>query len=251
MARKTKKIEPTGIVAYKGLDKDFRCRGFQYEVGKTYEHQGSVVACESGFHACGYPLDVFGYYPPATSRFALVTQSGDLARKGGDTKVASAKITIDAEIHLPEIVVAAVKWVFDRAKWIDGPVATGDNEAATASGYQGAATASGTQGAATASGDRGAATASGTQGAATASGARGAATASGYQGAATASGTRGAATASGDRGKARGIEGTALFLVHRHDDGNITHARAEIVGRNGIKPDVWYMLDETGVFVEA
>ena len=190
------------ITSYKGFDRNLQCRGFQYEVGKTYEHTGDVVACESGFHACEHPLDVFSYYPPTFSRYAEVKQSGAMSRPGGDTKIASARITIEAEIALPEIIQRAVKWVFDRAQWSEGPVATEDNEGATASGTRGAATASGTRGAATASGTRGAATASGTQGAATASGTQGAATASGYQGAATASGYQGAATASGYQGAA-------------------------------------------------
>jgi hypothetical protein len=205
-ARKTKPpVAPAPepeIVAYKGFDNDFRCRGYQYEVGKTYEHAGEVGACRSGFHACEHPLDVFRYYAPAGSRFALVKQSGSLSRHDEDTKIASARITIDAEIDLTGLIQAAVKWVFARAKWVDGPVATGDYEAATASGDHGAATASGDHGAATASGDHGAATASGDHGAATASGDQGAATASGHHGAATASGYYGAATSSGYYGAA-------------------------------------------------
>ena len=221
------------VISVKGFNQDFSCRGFKFEVGKTYEHAGNVEICASGFHACEHPLDVLQYYNPATSRFALVTQSGSLARHTDDTKVASAKITIDAEIQLPQLIERAVKWVFDRAKWVDGPVATGANEAATASGDSGAATASGYSGAATASGDRGAATASGDRGAA------------------TASGNSGAATASGNRGKARGADGCALFLVHRDDNWNITHAWAGIVGRDGIKPMTWYMLDANGKPVEV
>lgn len=131
------------IKAYKGFNTDMTCRGFQYELGKTYEHKGDVEACSSGFHACEHPLDVFRYYPPATSRFAAVAMDGETSKDGSDTKIAAAKITIEAELKLPDIIAAAVKWVFDRAKWTDGPVAVGPNEGATASGYGGAATASG------------------------------------------------------------------------------------------------------------
>lgn len=48
-----------------------------------------------------------------------------------------------------------------------------------------------------------------------------------------------------------GADGCALFLVRRDDGGNITHAKAAIAGRDGIKPMVWYELDENGEFVEA
>lgn len=66
------------IKAYKAFDKDLSCRGFKYEVGKEYEETGYIKACEKGFHACPYPLDVFGYYAPAGSRFCEVEQSGKI-----------------------------------------------------------------------------------------------------------------------------------------------------------------------------
>ncbi|WP_186056527.1 DUF7666 domain-containing protein [Burkholderia gladioli] len=193
------------IVSYKGFDADMKCRGFQYAPGEEFTHDGDVEACAGGFHACEYPLDVLRYYPPSTSRFFVVEQSGTLSRHDDDSKVASSKIKIGVELSLPGLIKAAVEYTFSRAKPIDpnSPAySTAENGLATASGYSGAATASGYSGAATASGYSGAATASGNRGAATASGNRGAATASGYSGAATASGNRGAATASGYSGAA-------------------------------------------------
>ncbi|RWC93860.1 MAG: hypothetical protein EOS73_35035, partial [Mesorhizobium sp.] len=171
------------IVTYKGFNPDMTCRDFHYEIGKPYAISGKIIACENGFHACEHPLGVLGHYGPATSVYAVTEQRGPFARQAGstDTKVASAEITVTMRIELPELIAAAVKYVFDRAKWISGSFATGDGEGVKATKDRGAATASG---------DWGAATASGYQGAATASGTQGAATASGYQGAATASGTQ-------------------------------------------------------------
>jgi len=275
------------VTAYKGFDADWTCRGYQYAVGQTYEHDGAVRPCHSGFHACEYPLHVLRYYRPGTSRFAVVEQSGDIARHGEDSKIASSRITIQAEIDIAGLIDAAVEYTVGRSKPEPGSTtdkphgavkASGNSGAATASGYYGAATASGNYGAATASGNSGAATASGNYGAATASGNSGAATASGYYGAATASGYSGAATASGDygaatasgdygaatasgnsgaatasgrNGNARGRDGCALFLTYRDSDWKILHAKALIVGRDGIKADTYYRLDEAGNALEA
>ena len=57
--------------------------------------------------------------------------------------------------------------------------------------------------------------------------------------------------ASGTLGRVMGAEGNALFLVHRDDDGLITHARAAIVGREGIKSNTWYCLNASGEFEET
>ena len=97
--------------AYKGFNKDLTCRGYQYELGKEYEHDGPVEACEGGFHACEDPLDVFKYYPPASSRFCEVEQSGKLDRAVDDSKVASSKIKIGAELDIPGLIAAKVEYV--------------------------------------------------------------------------------------------------------------------------------------------
>ena len=211
---------------YKGMDKDMKCRGFQYEVGGEYETD-EAKACECGFHACEYPLDVFNYYPPAGSRFFEVEQSGNLSKSGEDTKVASTKIKIGAELSIACLVKAAVEYTKERCT---------QDEAASATGDQGAASATGDQGAASATGNWGAASATG------------------YRGAASATGKASAAMACGIEGKAMGSLGCALFLVERGEcDGEtypIVAVKAAIVDGGNVKPGVWYTLRD-GELVEA
>ena len=247
---------------YKGMDKDMKCRGFQYEVGKEYETD-KAVACECGFHACEYPLDVFNYYPPAGSRFFEVEQSGELSKNDGDSKVASTKIKIGAELNIAGLVKAAVEYTKERCTQGEGEratgtrgaaSATGDYGAASATGDYGAASATGYQGAASATGTRGAASATGDYGAASATGDYGAASATGYQGAASATGEASIAVASGIEGKAMGALGCAICLVERGEwDGEtypILSAKAAVVDGKTIKPGVWYTL-KGGEFVEV
>ena len=94
--------------AYKGFDKDLKCRGFQFEIGKEYE-ESDAKACECGFHACEQPIDVFAYYPPATSRYCQVEQSGKIDRKEDGSKVSSSRIKIGAEIGILGIVKAQLE----------------------------------------------------------------------------------------------------------------------------------------------
>ena len=190
------------IKSYKGFNKDMTCcpgaKPFQYEEGKEYE-ESSAQACDHGFHACERPLDVFAYYPPSTSVYHEVEQSGEISRNDDDSKVASSKIKIGARLDIAGLVKAQIEYTKSHTttEYTDPDRATAGNSGAATAGNRGAATAgecgaatAGNLGAATA-GECGAATA-GECGAATA-GECGAATA-GYRGAATA-GNRGAATA--------------------------------------------------------
>ena len=86
------------IIAYKGFDSELKCRGYSFAIGKTHFHDGKVKACRSGFHSCEYPLDVFRYYAPTGNRFCLVEVSGDISRHSEDSKIASANLTIKAEL---------------------------------------------------------------------------------------------------------------------------------------------------------
>ena len=137
------------IKSFKGFDKDLKCRDFQYEIGGEYETD-SAKACQKGFHACEVPLDVLNYYKPATSRYCEVEQSGILSKDGKDSKVASSKIKIGAEIGIPGLVKAQIEWVKktceDSSEQMakDGHAAAqGDEGHAAAQGWKGHAEVNG------------------------------------------------------------------------------------------------------------
>ena len=106
-------MEQEKIIAYKGFDKDFKCRGFQYEVGKEYEEDGAIC-CEKGFHACENPIDVWGYYDILDSRFAIVEQYDIIDKE--DNKTCSSKIKIKAELKFADFVKLCVDAVVDKCK---------------------------------------------------------------------------------------------------------------------------------------
>jgi hypothetical protein len=262
---------------YKATDKDMKCRGFQYTLGKTAEVDGDIELCERGLHACEMPLDVLGYYVPGDGSRYFEAELDEVSnKKSDDTKRVGKKLTLSAEIGIPGLVKAQVEYVkaqcdFDNAiKKADAEKknhATGERGAASATGERGAASATGESGAASATGDRGAASATGERGAASATGWRGAASATGWSGAASATGERGAAYATGDSGAASatgdrgaasatgkycvamttgffgrvmGDIGNAIVCVERRDNGEIAAILAGIVDGETLKPGVWY-----------
>ena len=101
------------IIAYKGFDKNLKCRDFQYEVGKEYEMDGDIKCCERGFHACESPLEVFDHYDMLNSRFAEVEQSGEIDKEENSTKVCSSRIKVKAELKLADIINLGVEWIKD------------------------------------------------------------------------------------------------------------------------------------------
>ena len=218
------------IKAYKAFDKDLSCRGFKYEVGKEYEETGDIKACEKGFHACPYPLDVFGYYAPARSRFCEVEQSGQIDDSESD-KVCSSKIRIGAELDIRGLVKAAVSFVKERCtnecNAEPGKPATAGNYGAATAGDRGAATA----------GDRGAATA----------GDRGAATARGK----ASTGSNGLSVARGNNVRVKGGIGSILVIAEEKEDTHdIVDWKAVLVDGEIVKADTWYRL-ENGELVEV
>ena len=102
--------------AYKGFNRELRCKGFQYEVGKEYEEPEAEL-CECGFHACENPLDVFHYYPPASSRYCEVEMDEVDPRIEDDSKRCSKKIRIGVEIGFKGIIDAGIKFIMDSVDW--------------------------------------------------------------------------------------------------------------------------------------
>ena len=185
------------IKAYKGFNNDMTCRGFQYEEGKEYETD-KVEVCETGFHACEYPLDCFSYYSPNVSVYHEVEQDGEISRSNGDAKVASSKIKIGASINIAGIVKAAIEYTTKRTNKEND--ATGDYGASSATGYKGASSATGYKGASSATGNCGASSATG------------------YKGASSAEDKDSIAVAWGYHGKAKGVIGSYLVLADWEGD---------------------------------
>ena len=236
MGKKSDKAGKT-IKSYKGFDAQMQCRGYQFEVGGTYEHDGEVEACESGFHSCESPLDVFEYYPPGTSVYAEVEASGKISRHGNDTKIASGRLHVRAKLSLPDYIARAFEWVRDHCS----PATS-----SSATGYRSASSATGNWSASSATGDQSASSATGYQSASSATGYR---SASEIKPDADGRHLHAVAIALGYQGRARAPVGSAIVLCERDDEGAILHIRASKVGENDIKPDVWYVL-KNGEFTE-
>ena len=140
--------------AYKGFNRDMTCRGFQFEEGKTYEHQGDVKLCASGFHACEDPMDCLRYYDPCESVYHEVELDGVSDERNEDTKVVGKKIRIGERMSIKSIVKASIEYVFAVCKNAENrDYASGDGSRQAASGYGSLQAASGGASRQAASGD--------------------------------------------------------------------------------------------------
>ena len=199
------------IKSYKGFNKDMTCKDKQYEVGKDYE-EDKAVACECGMHACEYPLDCFKYYPPSKSVYCEVEQSGDISRHDDDSKIASTKMHIGAQLNIAGVVNAAIKYTKEKVK-----TTCIESKAATAGDY-GAATA----------GDYGAATSRGK----------------------SSTGENGLSVARGNGVKAKGGIGSILVIAEEENSCKISNWKAVVVDGVNFKSDTWYTLKD-GELIET
>ena len=258
--------------AYKGFNRELRCKGFQYEVGKEYEEPEAEL-CKCGFHACENPLDVFHYYPPASSRYCEVEMDEVDPRIDDDSKRCSKKIRIGEEIGFKGIIDGGIKFIMDSVDWANkkefntkyqsAAINTGYRSAATNTGYQSAAINIGDQSVATNTGDWSAAINTGGWSVATNMGYWSVATNTGYQSAAintgkasvaTVEGKESIAIATGIKSRAKGSLGCYIVLAewYRNECGSwhIKHVQSAKVDGVKIKADTFYAL-KNGEFVEV
>ena len=194
------------ITAYKAFDESLRCRDFQYEVGKTYKHDGSVKVCSSGFHSCENPLDCLSYYGLTTSRFAEVEVLGDTVSHSEDSKIASAEIHIKAELRLPDFIQRSVDYLLSL-------VDEKEEGVQAASGYYAQLAASGDCAQLAASGD---------------------------SAKLAASGKNSVIASASHNAKAKGEKGTWISLAEFGDEGKCVGFATGCIGEEGLKADTWY-----------
>lgn len=117
--------------AYKGFDRNMRCRGFQFEEGKTYEEDKAELR-KTGFHACTNPLDVLRYYSPEDGCEYHEVELEDVSedRNSNDSKVCGKRIRIGAKLGIKELINASVKMYGEEANGVkDAQGALTDNDA--------------------------------------------------------------------------------------------------------------------------
>ena len=92
----------SNVKGYKVFNPDWTCRGFQYEVGKTFEHDGNIELCGSGFHFCQKASDCFNYYDFNSNNKVAEVEALDLVETEGNKSVTN-KIHIIREIPWQEL----------------------------------------------------------------------------------------------------------------------------------------------------
>lgn len=109
------------IKGYKVFNSDWTCRGFQYEVGKTYEMDEKPRICKQGFHFCENLKDCFRYYPlRENTKIAEVEMLGDFDIDEHTSKVCTNKIKILREIRFEDLIITTAlrTWTYENCCYL-------------------------------------------------------------------------------------------------------------------------------------
>ena len=213
------------LITYKGFDENLKCLNFQYEIGKTFEHKGKIKHCESGFHSCENPLDVFKYYKPNNkNKFHQTEISRNISKENnGDSKVSSSKIKIGVEIKLELLIKTGLKFIFEKVNKTKEKIkASGNYSIGAASGYSSTGAASGYSSTGAASGN---------------------------SSMAIVTGKNSIAISNGKKSKAKACLGSWIVLSEYGGENLINVKSFKIDGKK-IKADIFYKL-ENGKIIEA
>ena len=186
------------IKVYKGFDKDWKCRDYQFKIGETFVHAGATKLCKEGFHACEYPMDIFNYYPP-TGQMAECELSGLDSELSDDSKRAGKNISIKLSLTIPMLVTAAIEYTTSCCNPADAKHSDADRSASSATGGRSASSSTGYSSASSATGDSSASSSTGYSSASSSTHRRSASSATGDSSASSATGYRSASSATGDR----------------------------------------------------
>ena len=106
------------LKVFKGTDKDMKCRGMQYEIGKTEKSDGAIRCGNKGFHSCEAPFDVLKYYPMRNgNRYFAAEAGGKIDRTGADdSKLASSELTLKAEVSFKDLIKAQIEFTRKKAE---------------------------------------------------------------------------------------------------------------------------------------
>lgn len=110
-------------IGFKGFDKDLKCRGYQFEVGKVHtlpEKKNPLLCSKDGFHYCNSLHQVFSFYNNDDSRYCVIEVLGDFT--DDNEKSISTSIKILQEIAPDKIKAVRDKMeIFEYEKSINLP----------------------------------------------------------------------------------------------------------------------------------
>jgi hypothetical protein len=90
------------IRGFKGFDKDLKCKGFQYEVGQTYQMEGLPKLCTRGYHFSPTLKQAMTFYPQGKdNRWCEVLAIGDI--EVASDKIVTNHVKIVREITASDI----------------------------------------------------------------------------------------------------------------------------------------------------